>query len=57
MTVAGDGAPGLGAEENVSRLKQSDPSVMDGSSSSKVTGIVLPFAMHILANAAGSRVP
>jgi hypothetical protein len=57
MTVAGDGAPGLGAEENVSGHKQSDPSVMDGSSSSKVTGIVLPFDMLVLANTAGSRIP
>ncbi|KAF2711185.1 TMEM1 family protein-like protein [Pleomassaria siparia CBS 279.74] len=37
MSVAGNGDPGLGAAENVSRQKRSDSSVMDGSSSSKVT--------------------
>lgn len=39
MTVAGNGAPALGASEDASRQKQVEPAVMDGLSSSKVTGI------------------
>jgi hypothetical protein len=57
MIVAGNGASGLGAEENVSRQKQFDPSVMDGLSSSKVTGMILSTSMYVLANTAISRIP
>jgi hypothetical protein len=38
MSVAGNGAPASGATENVAREKQAAPTVMDGLSSSKVTG-------------------
>jgi hypothetical protein len=50
MTVAGNGAPGLDAEENVSMQKQFDPSVMDGLSSSKVTGMTLsiPYTYSLI---------
>ncbi|KAL6708271.1 hypothetical protein ACN47E_003195 [Coniothyrium glycines] len=37
MSVAGDGAPALGAAEDVSRPKLAEATVMDGLSSSKVT--------------------
>ncbi|KAF1829879.1 hypothetical protein BDW02DRAFT_508914 [Decorospora gaudefroyi] len=37
MSVAGNGAPALGAAENGSRQAQAEPTVMDGLSSSKVT--------------------
>jgi hypothetical protein len=39
MSVAGDGAPALGAREDGSRQTQAEPTVMDGLSSSKVTGM------------------
>jgi len=42
MSVAGNGAPASGATENVAREKQAAPTVMDGLSSSKVTGENLP---------------
>jgi hypothetical protein len=50
MTVAGNGAPGLDAEENVSMQKQFDPSVMDGLSSSKVTGMTfsIPYTYSLI---------
>ena len=38
MSVAGDGAPALGATDDDSRQKQAPSMVMDGLSSSKVTG-------------------
>jgi hypothetical protein len=38
MTVAGNGAPVLGATEDVPGQKQAASTVMDGLSSSKVTG-------------------
>lgn len=38
MSVAGNGAPASGATDDVPRDKQTAPSVMDGLSSSKVTG-------------------
>lgn len=50
MSVAGNGAPGLDAAEDASRQKQSEASVMDGSSSSKVTGAhgyCLPFSISL----------
>jgi hypothetical protein len=39
MSVAGNGATGSGAAEDVHSDKQFEPPVMDGSSSSKVTGV------------------
>lgn len=39
MSVAGDGAPALGVAEDASRPRPADSMVMDGLSSSKVTGI------------------
>jgi hypothetical protein len=39
MGVAGNGAPALGATEDGSRQAQAEPTVMDGLSSSKVTGM------------------
>jgi hypothetical protein len=39
MSVAGNGAPALGATEDGSRQTQVEPTVMDGLSSSKVTGM------------------
>ena len=38
MSVAGNGAPTLGAED-VTRQNHAEPTVMDGLSSSKVTGM------------------
>jgi hypothetical protein len=38
MSVAGDGAPTLGATDDVPEPKQAASKVMDGLSSSKVTG-------------------
>ena len=39
MTVAGNGAPALGATEDVPKHTEAEPTVMDGISSSKVTGM------------------
>jgi hypothetical protein len=39
MSVAGNGAPALGATEDGPRQTQAEPTVMDGLSSSKVTGM------------------
>jgi len=41
MSATGNGAPALGATEDVSRHNYAEPTVMDGLSSSKVTGIDL----------------
>jgi hypothetical protein len=38
MSLAGNGAPASGATEDVLEEKQAAPRVMDGLSSSKVTG-------------------
>jgi hypothetical protein len=38
MNILGNGAPVVGAAEVASRQKQSEPAMMDGLSSSKVTG-------------------
>jgi hypothetical protein len=38
MSVVGNGAPASGATDDVPRDKQAAPTVMDGLSSSKVTG-------------------
>jgi hypothetical protein len=43
MSVAGNGAPALGATDDVSRPKHAELTVMDGLSSSKVTGIYIWF--------------
>lgn len=45
MTVVGNGTPVLGATEDVSRPTQAEPTVMDGLSSSKVTGMD-PCRLH-----------
>jgi hypothetical protein len=39
MSVTGNGAPVQGAAEDGSRQTQAEPTVMDGLSSSKVTGM------------------
>lgn len=39
MSVVEDAAPALGAPEDAPRLKQHESTVMDGLSSSKVTGM------------------
>jgi len=39
MSLAGDGAPALGVAEHGSRQTAAEPTVMDGLSSSKVTGM------------------
>jgi hypothetical protein len=46
MSVAGNGAPASGATEDVPREKQAAPRVMDGLSSSKVTGEDLLVIRH-----------
>jgi len=43
MNGSRNGAPVLGATEDVSRQKQSEIAMMDGMSSSKVTGILCPY--------------
>lgn len=40
MSTAGDAEPALGAAEDASGQIRSDSNVMDGSASSKVTGIL-----------------
>lgn len=40
MSTLGDGAPAVGASDIVSMQKQSDNTIMDGLSSSKVTGMM-----------------
>lgn len=47
MSVAGNGAPVLGAAEDVPRQSQAGQAMMDGLSSSKVTGriLVVPLGM------------
>jgi hypothetical protein len=56
MSVAGNGAPALGAAEDGSKQTQAEPAVMDGLSSSKVTGMD-PCTFNATMLTERSRVP